>query len=150
MQPSLFGAAILATVPLCVFSWGVGKANAQVREITVAYCREIFLQRSIWEIALFCACVAVGEELFFRSWLLQSSMRVFGALQGQVGSSLLFGLCHGQSATLIAASGLSGYFFSWLFIGSGNSVALPLLVHFLYNLVSILAFKREIIRGDTK
>lgn len=149
-NPSILAAALVATIPLLLFSFAVGQVDARMRKTTVEYCQQVFMKRSVWEIVLFCLVVALSEEVLFRSFLMQLLVERYGSLEGQIGSSLLFGLAHGTSSSLIFASVVSGIYLAWLFINSGNSVTLPLLVHFLFNFISIIVYKYTIWGDNTE
>lgn len=85
-----------------------------------------------WFIPLFAVIVApITEELFFRAFLVP---RV-----GVIGSSLLFGISHvayGSTVEILGAFFVA-IVFATMYKGS-KSIIPPILVHFAYNLVSII------------
>lgn len=92
-----------------------------------------------------------GEELFYRGYLHRALARGWGVAAGVVLSAALFGLRHATQLALlvpdypwpaavlwVGVSFLAGLVFSVLLERTG-SLTLPVLVHYLFNLVPFLA-----------
>lgn len=93
---------------------------------------------------LLCAAVAagIGEELFFRGWLLPFLGRFLGTAGGLLGSSLLFGLAHPFSRTyFVLATGI-GALLGWIWVQTGSLVG-PIVAHALYDLIVLCWIRRS-------
>lgn len=96
----------------------------------------LFRGASTGELALLAAVAGLGEEIFFR-----------GVLQREIGllaASLLFGLAHGPTRSLIGLAAwafLMGLSLGWLYRWSG-SLTVPVLVHALYDMAALAYVRR--------
>lgn len=145
----LLGQAVLATVPFSAVFWTLERAPTGVQAATEANFKAFFGKRTIWEVGVFCVCVAFGEELLFRSWLLAGleawQLPPHVAL---VSSSVVFGVLHAYTKVYMILASLAGLMFGGMFLSSGQSVLEPLVVHFLYDFCTILVMQRKWLTGD--
>lgn len=93
---------------------------------------------------MFCLCVAFGEELLFRSWLL-AGLEAFRlpAHVALVGSSIIFGMLHAYTKIYMLLASFAGLLLGGMFLASGQNVLEPLVVHFLYDFCTILVMQRR-------
>jgi hypothetical protein len=126
------------TAAFTVFNFGLFFAGRRYRFAPAVYAfleEDIFpivRRASLAELVLGASMAGLAEELFFR-----------GVLQPRIGlvaASLVFGILHGPSRGLLplaAWAAVAGCFLGLLHDATGN-LALPTLVHALYDLVALL------------
>lgn len=146
---NLLGQAVLAAVPFSAVFWTIERAPTGIQAATEANFRAFFGKRAVWEVGVFCVCVAFGEEFLFRSWLLAGletwQLPPHVAL---LSSSVVFGVLHAYTRVYMMLASLAGLMFGSMFLTSGQSVLEPLVVHFLYDFCTILVMQRKWLAGD--
>ncbi len=95
-----------------------------------------------WELALAAAAAGVGEEVLFRGALQPLAAAWWGAPAALLAVSLLFGAAHAASRAYFVAATLMGAYLGWLALASGG-LAVPILVHFLYDWYALEWFYRR-------
>lgn len=141
--------AVAVAVPFSAVFWVLEHAPTGIQAATEASFRAFFAARHVWEVALFCLCVAFGEELLFRSWLLAGLEACdLPAHVALVGSSVVFGVLHAYTRVYMLLASLAGLLFGGMFLASGQSVLEPLVVHFLYDFCTILVMQRKWLAGE--
>lgn len=148
-SPSLLGQALFAVVPFQVVLFLLSRTHSSLNMVMEEKFRAIFENRSLWQIGIFCGFVALGEELFFRSWLLAGlqswQLPSYFALAS---SSIAFGIMHSYSREYIVVATVAGTMFGAMFLSSGQSLLQPLVVHFLYDFFAILVLQRDWLGRD--
>jgi len=86
----------------------------------------------------YCVQPAVIEELFFRYLALDSLRNVMGVHAAVVVASIMFGMAHVGAPLSIPMLTLVGVVFGYARVVSGR-LALPMLLHFLHNLIILAA-----------
>mmetsp|Transcript_970 Transcript_970/g.2452 ORF Transcript_970/g.2452 Transcript_970/m.2452 type:complete len:253 (-) Transcript_970:171-929(-) len=136
------------TVPLLVLGLGLSKVPLpffqDLTELTRRAVDEVLGNSSVVELFLFACAAGIGEELLFRSIILDTVNYATNSQSiGLAISSLLFGLTHFASPAYAVLSGLAGVFFGWEFLVSSNNVLAPILTHALYDFVFAIIVIRE-------
>lgn len=133
--------AIHLTVPFSIMFWVVDIVPHGLSGKTDDRFRRFFKSRSIAEIAFFCVCVAFGEELLFRAFLLSGTCAIGVPPEGAlILSSLIFGVLHAYTTLYIVLASLAGMLFGAMFLSTGNMLT-PFVVHFLYDFLTIIVMK---------
>lgn len=126
------------TAAFTLFNFGLFFAGRRYRFASSVYA---FLEEDIFpvvrgaslaELVVGASMAGLAEELFFRG-VLQPRIGLFGA-------NVVFGILHGPSRGLLPLAvwaGVAGYVLGLLYDATGN-LALPTLVHALYDLVALL------------
>lgn len=141
LTPSALLHACQAAVPFCLIFWLIELVPTGIRQMTDERFREFFESRSALQIAIFCMCVSVGEEFLFRSWLLAGLCTLgFAPLPALAVSSSIFGVLHAYTALYMVLATLAGFLFGTMFLTTG-SVLQPLIVHFLYDFLTLMIMK---------
>lgn len=144
LTPPHVANSVLLAVPFSLFFWALQRVPMGIEAATDEIFRALFAARGVVEVAVFCGCVALGEELLFRGWLLAGlerwSVDVGVALAV---SSLVFGVLHAYTAVYMVLASVAGVMFGGLFLMAGESVLEPVVVHFLYDFCTILAMQRR-------
>lgn len=113
----------------------------QLRHFVQAYVVPLFANCSLWEMALIASLAGIGEELFFRGLLQTGLIRVSSLWLGLIITSLIFGLLHYISLLYALLAALIGLYLGLLFIAS-NNLAVPMIVHALYDFVALVYLVR--------
>lgn len=141
LSADAFSQSILVAVPFSLVFWVLEKFPTGVEHTTELHFRAFFESRPWSQIAIFCICVALGEELFFRAWLLPALTSLGCApFLSVVLSALAFGVLHSYSALYMALATVAGFMFGSMYVFFASMLH-PLFVHFAYDYVTILIFK---------
>lgn len=136
--------ALRASVLFCMLFWAFELLPGPVKIGIVTsdkLFRSLFEQRGIYDIALFCMCVAIGEELMFRSCIVNGLCKLgLPPLSALVLSALIFGLFHAYSTVYVALASLAGFLFGAMYLQAG-SLFHPVFVHFMYDFLTIIFMK---------
>lgn len=143
ISPAALVNAAGAAIPFSLAFWALEKAPTGITAATETRFRQFFHRRAAWEVAIFCICVALGEELLFRAWLLAGLMGWgFAPSHALVVSALVFGALHAYTRIYMLLASIAGLLFGTMFLFTG-SVLDPLVVHFLYDFCTILLMQRK-------
>jgi CAAX protease family protein len=141
-------------------AWGIGATVPMLALFAVTYRFPVgplgtikrFLHEALgpplaqcrWYDLVFVALLAgCSEELLFRG-VLQSWIGRWGALEGLVASSIIFGLAHAITPTYAVLAGLLGIYLGIVFTITGEANLVPAtLCHVLYDLVAFFVVRRE-------
>lgn len=134
-----------ASVLFCMLFWAVELLPGHSTKIGIVTSdklfRSLFEQRGIRDIALFCMCVAIGEEVMFRSCLLNGLCKLgLPPLLALMLSAFIFGLFHGYSKVYVALASLAGFLFGAMYLQAA-SLFQPVFVHFMYDFLTIMFMK---------
>lgn len=130
--------------------WIVDKLPVGIGNQTDAQFRIYFEDRNILDVAIFCVCVAFGEELFFRAWLLNAIFNIgFSKLFALITSAVVFGMLHAYDAVYVLLASLAGVVFGLLLLSTG-SILEPFLVHFVYDFGVIVMLQQRWHAQDSK
>ncbi|MDZ7786995.1 MAG: CPBP family intramembrane glutamic endopeptidase [Halofilum sp. (in: g-proteobacteria)] len=139
-SPGLLFAAVAATLPLIVALAVFARVGARWFEDVEALVRplieSVFRGRGIVAVVVVSALAGVGEELLFRGVIQAGVSQGFGAWQGLVVASVLFGLMHALSRAYFVLATLMGLYLGALYQITDN-LLLPALVHGLYDAIAI-------------
>ena len=139
-SPGLLSAAVAATLPLIVALAVFARVGARWFEDVEALVRplieSILRGRGIVAVVVVSALAGLGEELLFRGVIQAGVSQAFGAWQGLVVASVLFGLMHALSRAYLVLATLMGLYLGVLYQITDN-LLLPALVHGLYDAIAI-------------
>lgn len=123
--------------------WIVDKLPVGIGKQTDAQFRVYFEDRNILDVEIFCICVAFGEELFFRAWLLNAICNIgFSKPFALTTSAVVFGMLHAYDAVYVMLASLAGVVFGLMLL-STESILEPLLVHFVYDFGVIVMLQQR-------
>jgi len=139
-SPGLLFAAVAATLPLVVALALFARVGARWFEGVEALVRplieSVFRGRGIGAVVVVSALAGVGEEMLFRGVIQAGISQGFGAWQGLLVASVLFGLMHALSPAYFVLATLMGLYLGALYQITDN-LLLPALVHGLYDAIAI-------------
>lgn len=144
LSPRAIVFAALTAIPFSFAFWLLEEAlPTGITEATETLFRNFFYNRSSIDIFIFCLCVALGEELLFRAWMLAGFIAwgVKPTIAVAI-SSIIFGVLHSYTAIYMIMATFAGSLFGLMFVSSGT-VLHPVIVHFLYDFCTILFMKRK-------
>jgi len=131
----------IAALPLLALLVGL---NFGYHEVLRQILRPVFtpeaeqLSALLWvNVLIVCVQPALVEELFFRKLALGTLRPLMGTFTAILISSLMFGLAHIYVSLSVPYLCVAGMVFGWARIAS-RGLALPILLHFLHNLVVLL------------
>ena len=133
---------VLATLPLIaglfLITWTPLRelrALATIRRRLRDIMGDAIARLRLWQIIAISTAAGIGEEILFRG-VLQDRM-------GILGTSLLFGVLHAITLSYAVLAGLLGAYLGWTLIATEN-LAVPVIVHFLYDVVALLVIRGEL------
>lgn len=128
-------------IPFSLIFWLTELVPTGLTKSTDARFRIVFGSRSLLHVALFCACVSMGEELLFRSWVLAGLCAVGVPPPFALAlSALIFGLLHAYTRVYMVLATVAGLLFGTMFLSTG-SLLQPLVVHFFYDFLTVMIMK---------
>ncbi len=98
------------------------------------------VRMSTAELVLLAAAAGIGEEILFRG--------VLHPLLGNVANSVIFGLLHAVTPTYFILAAVMSLYLGWVFQFSGDNVLAPIIVHWLYDVVGLIAIRQRIRRDQ--
>ncbi|MBV6343079.1 CPBP family intramembrane glutamic endopeptidase [Candidatus Magnetobacterium casense] len=103
-----------------------------MRQFVINHIRAMFINTTFVDVVFICILAGVGEEALFRG-IVQVK---FGIIWG----SVIFGLLHFVSPAYFVFATAMGLYIGWVFT-LYNSLFVPILIHFLYDLGAIVYLK---------
>jgi hypothetical protein len=114
------------------------------REITSRFFRE----STIADLVVISALAGVAEEALFRGAIQATVSLAWGPAAGIAAGALVFGLAHALTFGYAVAAGLMGVAMGILFEVTGD-LAAPILSHAVYDLIVLLALRRNLVTQST-
>ena len=109
---------------------------------------KIFVGCGLAELALVSVAAGIGEELLFRGLIQAMLTDSLGIVAAIALASLIFGAVHWLSAAYFILATAMGTYLGWLFWETGN-LAVPIIVHAVYDLLALAWVCRVAPRGGT-
>lgn len=144
---SLSSGAILhacqTSVAFFIIFWLIDRLPINIGKEADAQYRMYFENRRLLDVAILCLCVAFGEELLFRAWLLNVFCNIgLSKPLALTLSAVLFGVLHAQNIVYVTLASIGGALFGLMLLSTG-SILEPLVVHFIYDFGVILLLRRK-------
>ncbi|MEF8833712.1 MAG: CPBP family intramembrane glutamic endopeptidase [Halofilum sp. (in: g-proteobacteria)] len=140
VSPGLLLVAVAATLPLLALLALFARAGARwfrdVEALARPLIESVFRGRGVVAVVVVSALAGLGEELLFRGVIQAGVSQGFGAWQGLLVASVLFGLMHALSRAYFVLATLMGLYLGVLYQVTDN-LLLPVLVHGLYDAIAI-------------
>ncbi|KJU87663.1 tr [Candidatus Magnetobacterium bavaricum] len=105
---------------------------ATMRQFVIQHVRAMFINTTLVDVVCICMLAGVSEEALFRG--------IIQAKFGIVWASVVFGLLHFISPAYFVFATAMGLYLGWAF-AMYDSLFVPILVHFLYDLGAIVYLK---------
>ncbi|MGH8613716.1 MAG: lysostaphin resistance A-like protein [Gammaproteobacteria bacterium] len=151
---SALGWGLLGTAPLLAFFFvsyhiptgalvRIKSFLVQILGPPLAVCRG-------YQLALLAGTAGFSEELLFRGALLPWLGSLWGPSLGLLASSALFGLAHSITPLYALLAGLTGVYLGLsLDIGGERNLAIPIIIHAVYDFIAFVAVARTFRRDHT-
>jgi uncharacterized protein len=137
---------IVGTIPPLIFLMVLLYADldllARFRKLIEDRITPLFASLRWWQLLLLAAAAGWGEEMLFRGLLQPLFSQWLGTWFGIGGLAIVFGLAHALSWLYFLITVLMSIYLSWL-LHTTNNLAVPILVHGLYDAVALLIVQLE-------
>ncbi|MBF0316539.1 MAG: CPBP family intramembrane metalloprotease [Nitrospirae bacterium] len=105
---------------------------AKMRQFVIQHIRTMFIDTTLVDIVFICMLAGASEEALFRG--------IIQAKFGIIWASVVFGLLHFISPAYFVFATAMGLYLGWVF-AMYESLFVPILIHFLYDLGAIVYLK---------
>jgi hypothetical protein len=145
-SPRAWWLGVLGTIPpvlvLLVVLYADWDLLGRFRTLLEQRVAPIFAALRWWQLLLLAAAAGWGEELLFRGLFQPLLCQWLGTWVGITILAVVFGLAHALSPLYFALTLLMSVYLSWL-LESTENLAVPILVHGLYDAVALLIMHKD-------
>ncbi len=128
-----------ALPPFLFFLWTLRTtlpSFATHRRLVESIMRPLFLNWSVFQLAVISLIAGIAEEALFRAAIQGSLAERVGSIPGLVLASLAFGAAHLITWTYAIVVCVIGAYLGWLYLATGNLVA-PAVTHAVYDFAAL-------------
>jgi len=138
--------SLTASIPVVLFAilatsrWGIQLPGLKgvYQSLKASGVRSLIVDSHWVNLLLISVLAGISEEILFR-----------GIIQVKLGiivASIIFGALHSLTATYFVIATLMGFYLGYVFERTEHNLAIPMIVHALYDFVAFLLYKRRMTR----